>query len=208
MRLLFSIFFFFALQCFNSSHAQNDGQRVQAMGLTFGQSFQEANSRGLVADELNREGRLTTFRATDVPQEPSDTDSVTLVFDDTLGLQKIMWTSKNISDDPTGSTAKERFQTIKAALIQKYGAAPYNGLEKTGLTLFQEYDEFYQCLDYSGCGLWVALWEGDYGSTSLSIESTGRRGEGWVQIIYEGPEWADIVGQIELETQKSDAGVF
>lgn len=60
--------------------------------------------------------------------------------------------SEDIENDTYGSEGKEKYENIKTSLRKKYGL-PTLKLEVSGLTLWNEPDEFYQCLDYDGCGV-------------------------------------------------------
>ena len=182
-------------------------EKQTTMGLTFGQTYEEAQAAGLQATKLETDNSLTTYKVTKLPQQPSSTDVAMVVFDATFGFQKLVWHSKNIEADVSGISGKSQYDSIKTVLEKKYGP-PAKILERSGLKLFQEYDEFYQCLAYPGCGYWFSYWEGDFGLTSLGIETQGLRGEGWLKVVYEGPKWATIVDQRESKTEREDAEAF
>lgn len=150
---------------------------------------------------------FTVYKATRLPAHPSNTDLVSIVFVDKVGLQKITWMSTNFADDISGRAGKEAYTSLKATLEKKYGA-PSRSFESVGLKLYDEYDEFYQCLAYAGCGMWMTLWEGPFGIVGLAIESTGRRGSGWLQVTYEGPRWAETIDAKQAQANKQDADAF
>lgn len=184
-------------------------ERLEVFGLRFGDSYATATSKGLQAKLKTKDGNLALYESTKLPKQPSNTDLVGLAFDQGHGLQKIQWLSKNITEDPMGIKGKEQFSELKAILGQKYGD-PDSGLsyERVGVSLYKDPDEFYECIDYVGCGMWNASWVGSYGLVSLSIRSSGRRGIGWLELIYEGPDWEGIVDAEEARTSKADADAF
>ena len=63
-----------------------------------------------------------------------------------------------------------------------------------GARLFDQEDEFYQCLSYEGCGVWSALWEEKpSGGVLLSVEGLGP-GQGYVQLDFESADWQKVAG--------------
>ena len=118
-------------------------------------------------------------------------------------LAKIWGLSRDISNDPSGSSGKERFETLRSALIQKYGQPKLN-YQTVGNKLFKEYDEFYQCLRYSGCGLWVSSFEAP--DKTLNIELKGlNRGTGYVDITAEAkPQWEQALEVYKSRKNSSD----
>lgn len=61
---------------------------------------------------------------------------------------------------------------MKSKLTAKYGT-PTNSYEYIGRKLWDEYDEFYQCLAYSGCGAWISLFESKAGeSIALQLNAS------------------------------------
>ena len=64
--------------------------------------------------------------------------------------------SEDITNDAFGSKGKEMYDDIKSKLKNKYGE-PTENFEFVGLRLYDESDEFYQCLSYDGCGMWTSF---------------------------------------------------
>jgi len=115
--------------------------------------------------------------------------------------------SKIITDDPLGSKGKAEYENIKVTLSKKYGT-PSSEYEKIGRKLFNGPDEFYQCLAYSGCGSWISFFDTDYGP-AITLEIKGlKRGTGYLQLGYEGPNWAKAVRENRKDNAESDAGAL
>lgn len=192
------------------ANAQADASdRLEAFGLRFGDSYTTASAKGLQAEFQGKDGSLTNYKSIKLPKQPSTTDMVGLTFDQKHGLQRITWLSKNVTDDPFGSKGKEQFSELKAVLEKKYGSPDSRGtLEAVGISLYKDADEFYECLDYSGCGMWTAFWTGSYGAVALSIATSGDRGVGWLQVVYEGPAWEDLIDARNARTDQLDADAF
>jgi hypothetical protein len=82
---------------------------------------------------------------------------------------------------------------MKKAVAEKRGN-PTDETNVVGARLFDQEDEFYQCLAYDGCGVWSSLWEQKpSGGVLLSIEGTGP-GKGYVQVDYESADWQQVAG--------------
>lgn len=160
-------------------------------GLKWGLTIAETKKIGLVGKIVRINKNFVIFRIKQFPIHPSDTDKGAAIFDKNFGLQKIVWYSKYITGDAYGQEGKRKFSELKKIIIENY-----NQVKRTRenqamhLTLYKEVDEFYQCLAYDGCGYWSILWNisGEQ-VIYLQIKSSGRRGRGWIQIAYEGPNF-------------------
>lgn len=107
-------------------------------------------------------------------------------------------------DDIFGSEGKKKFAALKEGLIKKYGN-PSNEMERVGLELWDEPDEFYQCLAYNGCGLWIAIFEHKESGQNIVLSLKGlRRGEGLIELTYEGPMWSKVIYELEQRKLKAD----
>ena len=171
-------------------------------GLRWGMTIAEVKAAGVTLTKTKGDRNLEIFKASSVPKSLSDFESYSMIFADGK-LVKLWGISKDISEDPSGSSGKERFETLRAALTQKYGSPKLNS-QTTGNKLFKEYDEFYQCLAYSGCGLWVSTYETP--DKHLSIELKGlRRGTGYIDITSEAqPQWTQALEVYKSRRNSSD----
>lgn len=176
-------------------------------GLTWGQSAPEVEDLGVKLTFNEKSGRLSFYRATSLPENYSKADFYDLVFDEEYNLQKIRMAGDDINNDITGKKGKEIYTELKGILENKYGS-PEIELERIGMELYDEYDEFYQCLEYDGCGHFGSHFEIKNGG-SVTIELKGlSKGTGYIDITYEGPDWSEVVDLYEAERASSDAGAL
>ncbi|MGV3526280.1 MAG: hypothetical protein ACO1RX_18825 [Candidatus Sericytochromatia bacterium] len=88
-------------------------------------------------------------------------------------------------------------------LTSKYGQ-PSEQFHKTGLKLYEDGDEFYECLRYTGCGYWSSFWKVD-GENRIQLTLKGLSyGTGYLVISYEGPQWSQAIDAHEAEQSNAD----
>jgi hypothetical protein len=110
--------------------------------------------------------------------------------------------SKDITGDIYGTDGKEQYSDLKSKLTKKYDIP--DSYEYVGRKLWDEPDEFYQCLAYPGCGTYASFFETKSGETvSIALKGLGR-GKGYLKITYEGPSWSDAVDAYRNKESKSD----
>lgn len=177
-------------------------------GMSWGQTAAEVEK--LTGATRNTEllwGRVIDIDIATVPVTPPRTDFVSFAVDPEFGLARIIWISQNITGDPFGTEGKEQYFQYKELLSKKYGK-PKSDVEIAGLDLWDEKDEFYQCLAYSGCGMYSAIWETAEGvSVGLSLRGI-ERGEGYHTIVYEGPEWSNVIEAVNSEEDAIEEDAF
>ena len=193
--LLISIALIFAFPCIASENAP--------FGLKWGVGVEDLRKQGIELQKDSAEGRLEIFSAKSLPKNLSIAESYSLVFDQEFGLQKILMLSEDITDDAFGSEGKEMYDDIKSKLKNKYGE-PTKNFEIVGLRLYDESDEFYQCLSYDGCGAWVSAFEDKEQVIAVQIKGM-RRGHGYITLTYEGPKWKESLDANKAESSKSDS---
>lgn len=171
-------------------------------GLKWGMTLADVKSAGVNLTKTKGDRNLETFRASSVPRGLSDFESYSFVFADGK-LVKLWGLSKDIVNDPTGSAGKQQFEALRSALTEKYGKPRLN-YQSVGNKLFKEYDEFYQCLAYSGCGLWAVTF--DTPGKHISLELKGqRRGTGYLDITSEAdPQWSNALEVYKSRKASSD----
>ena len=163
-------------------------------GLKWGMHPGQLSSLDIEITDSSRTNDLTVVTAEEIPDAFAETKSVNLLFDRRLGLVKVRWTSLDIEADPTGTTGRAKYGEMRAIIMDALGE-PTDETLVVGARLFDQEDEFYQCLAYEGCGVWSALWENSpSGGVLLSVEGTGP-GQGFVQIDYESANWQDAADQ-------------
>ena len=117
-------------------------------------------------------------------------------------LVKVAAVSTDFTGDTYGSEGKKVYGQMKALLTKKYGA-PDTSLERIGIKLYDEADEFYQCLEYSGCGYYTSIFS--YAGGTIGVQLKGkRRGEGYITIGYESPQFESASAAIERGEESED----
>ena len=176
-----------------------------AFGAEWGWSYQQLIKAGAVC-QAEAMSNFDGYRCSKMPRNFSNADFWFAIFDKKNGLQKITMVGTDITDDPYGTEGKKRYNGLKSAITKKYGPpSDKYVLETTGLTLWDDADEFYQCLAYSGCGYYSSLWdlEGNGGTISVEIKGASR-GQGWITLVYEGPRWSDSIDRVNNAREQAD----
>ena len=185
----------------NNAYA-TETETIAPFGLHWGESKQKLKKSGVVLDKCTTDKRLSIC-TTKKPIKPVSFGEIyQLIFDSKRGLQKVTMLGNDITGDITGSEGKELYIKVKSSLAKKYGET--KDYEYSGLKVYDEYDEFYQCLAYSGCGSWLSFWEPVNGGTlSVSLEGLGR-GKGFLKISYESKKWAIVVDERKKKESSND----
>lgn len=171
-------------------------------GFEWGKTKLDIESTGIKLTECQEKTGVTTCRTTIPPKGVSFGETYLLFIDRDKGLQKLILIGKTIKSDITGSEGKAIYEKIKSGLSEKYGKP--ESYEYSGRKLYDEYDEFYQCLKYDGCGSWFSFWSpAEGGSSSLELNGL-QRGAGFLRLAYESKEWASIVNSIENRKLSED----
>ena len=177
-------------------------------GLTWGMSKAEVESLGVTLLESSSEGSIAFYRTDELPIDLSNAEIYSLVIEEDRGLQKVTMVSDNIENDAYGDEGKRVYNRLKTALIDKYGE-PDSDFEFVGGTLWDEDDEFYQCLAYDGCGGWASFFINESAGESVFISLEGlSRGTGYIKLAYEGPEWGAVVDEADAAKASQDASAL
>ena len=140
-------------------------------------------------DERVIDGDLLVLRSNDKSDAlPSKTDFLQAMFWKGR-LVKFSWVSDNFTGDLFGKEGQEAYAKLASTLSQKLGAGEETTI--TGRELWDEPDEFYQCLAYDGCGVWVTFWvNSSVGNNIAVLQLNGLdRGEGYLRYVVEHPDW-------------------
>lgn len=190
-----------ALISFAANANAADGDEAM-FGLKWGMSPNEVKALGTTLTKTKAERNLETYKTGSLPKNLSDIESYLLIFADGK-LVKMVAIGKDIVNDPTGSGGKERFESLTSALTEKYGK-PSNNYQSVGNKLFKEYDEFYQCLAYSGCGMWSSVYEPTDKDISVDLKGQ-RRGSGYIVLTVESkPQWSRALDVFKTRKNSSD----
>ena len=171
-------------------------------GLTWGMSKDQVKELGVSQETAAAKLNLEVFATTSLPRNLSIAEKYELVFDKRFGLQKVQMVSKDITDDLLGVEGKKVYANLKESLTKKYGK-PSHEIEFVGAKLWEEADEFYQCLAYSGCGAWAAGYEHETGTILVQLEGMDR-GRGFIRLTYEGPRWAEALNEMRSHEAAAD----
>ena len=176
----------------------------EPFGLNWDMSDDNLKEHGFTLVKENS-SEFNVFTSVSVPKAWSKGNTyLALTYKDQL--VKVVALSVDFTNDIYGSEGKEMYNQMKALLTKKYGA-PSDHYEYTGRDLYDEADEFYQCLEYSGCGHYVSIFKFSGGIIAIELEGKGR-GTGYLTIGYESPGFLIAKRQIEKEAKESDAEVF
>tara|TARA_B100000963_G_scaffold360948_1_gene394013 strand:- start:1797 stop:2348 length:552 start_codon:yes stop_codon:yes gene_type:complete len=177
-------------------------------GFTWSQTKGELEALGIeMTCEIFPDTGINSCTTNSSPKRFSQAEKFYLYLVPGKGLQKVMMIGETIEGDSTGSEGKSRYGKLKSALAKKYGE-PEN-YERTGLKLYDERDEFYQCLEYDGCGMYASYWSNDQLLGAISVQINGlRRGEGWISLTYESKDWGNLLNEIKSKTAAEDEALL
>ncbi len=180
--------------------AHADESFPSPFGLTWGMSVASLKELGFA--EVNDSGGLKILSSVSAPKAWSKAEIyVAVTYKDRL--VKAAANSFDFTDDVYGSEGKDNYNQIKSLLTKKYGE-PTTHYERIGTTLYDDPDEFYQCLEYTGCGAYLSLFELSGGTIAVQLKGK-RRGVGYLSIAYESPQFSVAKDEIERSDRNSDA---
>jgi hypothetical protein len=160
-------------------------------GLEWGMQVGDLTALDIAIQSTTKSGNLAVVTVTETPEALDDTYLVTLWFDNELGLVNVRWTSNKIEADTSGERGRRKYTETRRFIVENYGE-PTDEALVIGARLFDQDDEFYQCLAYEGCGVWSAIWEQEpAGGILLSIEGMDP-GTGFVQLYFESEGWTAV----------------
>jgi len=181
------------------SFAQNNSAMF---GLEWGQSPAQVIRLGVDMSKTQTDKNFHIYSTVSLPKNPTIAESYNLIFDGDSSLVKVVMVGKTIDADPYGTDGKEAFEAFNQLLAESYT------LDKThrvvGMNLYEESDEFYQCLKYPGCGLWMSLLNSPNKIIGLQLEGL-QRGEGYLRLTVEAvPGWRKARETYMRENKKTD----
>jgi hypothetical protein len=118
-------------------------------GLQWGMEVSGLTERYMPLQSTTRTGDLTVVNLTKAPRAPAETYLVNLLFDREMGLVKVRWMSTDIKGDATGKNGRRKYREVRQYVVDSYGE-PTDEALVIGARLFDQDDEFYQCLAYEG----------------------------------------------------------
>tara|TARA_B100002019_G_C21085427_1_gene505902 strand:- start:58 stop:711 length:654 start_codon:yes stop_codon:yes gene_type:complete len=199
--------FLFSIFSISLSSAEIDAPLGVKWGLT---KYQLNGMSVKLSDCEILENGVEMCKATNTPKSLSFADSVFFYFHyKKKTLEAVYVSGKTIENDVYGSQGKEDYDKVKASLYKKYPESSgytHTEYEVMGLNLYDQNDEFYQCLNYEGCGYWISFVSGMENSVYFQLNGIGR-GLGYLGVKWESPEWEKMLDAIadDVLTQDEDA---
>ncbi|CUB04078.1 hypothetical protein [Marinomonas fungiae] len=175
----------------------------EPFGLKWGMSNQELIQAGFNSPRPTGQFEYLTSLTTPKPWSKGD-QYLALTYQNKL--VKLIVSSKSVTGDVYGTQGKALYDNVKTIMSKKYGQ-PTDKLEYVGMKLYDDADEFYQCLDYDGCGNYITQYDLSGGLLAIQIEGQGR-GKGYIKIIYESPEFYVAKDQVDNADKADDLEAF
>lgn len=170
-------------------------------GFTWGESISKYGSV-----ESNDLGGVVIAKS--APKSHSMIESYIIFAGKNEGLQMVKAIGKDIIGDAYGIEGKAQYNKFKAAL-KKSGYKENNKFEYIGSSLYKDADEFYECLNYDGCGSYFWIGTDVEGTlATISIESAGRRGSGFIKLSFDSPKWSGIIDSLNAAKDAKDEDAF
>lgn len=187
----------------SSAYGEENKSFPEPFGLSWDMSSEELKKYGFVKKNSSTDFDIySSYRA---PKSWSQAESyVALTYNDKL--VKVVANTRKFSKDIYGSKGKSVYKSVNELLVNKYGE-PDSVSEVVGNKLYDEKDEFYQCLKYSGCGYFFSSYSVGGGSIFVQLEGV-RRGEGFLSITYESPYFIHALEDIKAKDFESDSNAL
>ena len=191
--------FFFVL----TSTAYGQESFPEPFGLNWEMGEAELQAAGF--SHLTDMDGLKVFSSVSAPKAWSKGESyAAVVYQDRL--VKVIASSIDFENDVYGTDGKKAYNDLKNLLTKKYGS-PSSEIERIGLKLYDDSDEFYQCLEYSGCGAYITLYQVSGGTIGLQLKGK-HRGKGYLTIQYESPEFSAAKAGVDAVQKEIDEEAF
>ena len=200
-KIILATFTFLALGI-SQAVAKSPDSRIKApFGLSWGAMKVDFDN---LTDCEDFKSTLTVCDIISPPSLVSDGRSYWGVFDEQKGLVKAGFFTDYFTNDSYGTDGKKRFNEIKNALTKKYPNAENDELILMHAELYEDSDEFYECLRYDGCGFHSFYLKPD-DSSRLAIKLHGiSRGKGYISVVYESSMFSAVLDENEALIEESD----
>ena len=164
--------------------AQNYGKYPAPFGLQWGMSIEEVTAMGVTLTP--HPSKKDVYSAKALPKNLSDGEIYILRFKRGFGLVRVGALTSAITLDLDGAQGKERYNRLRTAISNIYGD-PDEVHERTGAArVFDDSNQFYECLLFAGCGYWVSFWGKQKNDGNILLEIRGlERGSGRVDLFFE-----------------------
>ncbi|HIJ63475.1 MAG TPA: hypothetical protein HPQ04_12350 [Rhodospirillaceae bacterium] len=160
-------------------------------GLHWGDSVAFLTGKDIEVTVDKDDGQVKLCRLRNFRPMPPNTELVRVVIHAALGLQRIIWRSKDIADVPTGANGIAAYLDMKEKLSNDYGY-PRTSSEESGASVYTSPSQFYQCLGSDGCGSYISRWNTDDGEAYLRLLPGQAPDSGRLEATYDGPRWPEV----------------
>ena len=182
--------------------------------MQWGQSQSDLKRSGLLIKDCKKSGELDYCLASGHDKRISFADAYYVYFIPGYGLQKVLVIGEDVTGDLYGSEGKATYNKVKNSLIKKYPEADgyeHSSFEWSCNKLYNELDEFYQCLKYDGCGSWTTFIGGAndvaLGFFIIALKGSSR-GTGYITLTYESPNWGKYLDEMDDKESAKDDEAF
>lgn len=166
-------------------------------GLRWGESVAEARAKGLEGPQSEDSASLTTIATQTLAGQPEATEMARLTFERRSGLQRVLWVSKTFDKDAAGEKGMALYRQMKQNLSETYGD-PKTSDEEIAPDASDQAKTFWNCLALDGCAVFVTVWRTPDTDVKMRLVGTPK-GEGWLEILFFGPDWSDILQERRKE---------
>lgn len=184
-----------------SVRAYSDVKKLEApFGLSWDLTLNQASEELILnCDNING---FEVCNTNSVPKGISEAELYMLLFDDRKQLSKIILLTKPVTgSDAFGSKGKELINKYRDILKKKYGIP--EEIIYSGAKLYRESSEFWQCLNYEGCGSYMYYFDKDIdGFVTLTLES--KR----LKFVFESSGFPSAVERVKNNKKAEDSNAF
>jgi len=185
MKTFFAIIFLFLTSNIQAT------EMLEELGLAWGQTQKSLSAKKYTLTNCLTNKKITACDVTQHVEGIAHDMMYILFFEANDGLQKLQMPIRYIEDDPTGEKGIDLYAQLKEAMKEKYGEP--KSYEYVGKKLYTGAKEFYQCLQYKGCGTWSSFWSlpnDDFAYISLI---GAEKESAYLVLFYESKRWQEIV---------------
>jgi hypothetical protein len=173
------------------------------VGFQLGQTLEEARKVSAL-EKGDTSGTRTLYTVKELKHAPTMLKSGILVFCNGI-LVKVVLSTDPTKGDYAGMTGRAEFSELQKVLGSKYTVVPELTLMEIGRKVYTAPEEFYECLSFPGCGLWLAGFKGPDREILLRIRGHSS-GTGMVTLEVEAvPEFkACLAAEEEQNRRKAE----
>ncbi len=166
------------------AYAQNQSSAEAPLGLAWGASIAEIQSKGVDLKEIGATDWGKAFVATKIDRALSDQAAAVLFFGHTDKLWRIVINGRPNSDDPFGNNVLARYTELQGILTEKYGSPRQH--HRLGGSIYKEPKYF-----ISGVRGGETSWYSNFETSALTIQlaiSATDSSTGNYRLIYENKD--------------------